>query len=483
MKKIFFGALFSLFLLTQLSAQTIIENPKDQKLFTSNIQGFLYLIHNEKPTEAAKLLQFAEYLNSESLEIGNMKKALKGEGPLKLDDTFLVKKYINRLLDRAEDIAQASDGSIEKELLLYNVVLFLDPENNDAKGEFTISKESGVETDFDTLLKAAEKPVTTSIQETTEMENQQVEDREISKKRYKAARSSKIRKILKEVTVERFEYSDVTVVDAVNQLTHLLYPYGIQVLIKGNNISYFDTVTASNGAIYFKGPLLPPPGDHTYKYAAKTPIIEIIEHICINFNLKYKIRSGKISFVDAKRKTKTEVPKRSQTWAVRKEAKDRFLKFKKTYEGKTLEFEGYITGVQRNSSKYYFSLDGGTSRLYIKRKYLHPDDYSYLKATAAKLRSNKASKENTEKKAKERERKRGGVLNPTIEAEKHRGIRIRFTARCTGLSRDRMTYTKPEIIIIQNVRRQDKSVLQIDESEDATKEDKDAPKKQSYELR
>jgi hypothetical protein len=175
--------------------------------------------------------------------------------------------------------------------------------------------------------------------------------------------------IIKLAKFDQFNYSKVSIVDAINQCTNKLFVKGIQVTLNGLSQGSFEAKKGRNGAIYYTSVLQAP---LYYDFFLKNVTLkEVLDHISYYSGLDYDIKEGEIAFTDKEETDKSAEEPEDGFIAgdLQRLLKLRRMKDTKNYRGKTFKVNGLLTGIGRgtNSKIAILAIDGGLTRIEIER--------------------------------------------------------------------------------------------------------------------
>ncbi len=435
-----------------LMADLDIRNEEDRAIFKDAYSlSSILLSQNGKSQAGATLIKFAAWLHSEHKGVKDMRsKAVFGE---KIESHGAARSSVlsKKLMARQSQIKDQSTR------ILYVVVAAaIDSTNNEAKGELKTMTQNGFDVSLNKLLKDAAQPELTDLAEDARKvavrEREIVKENNELKKAYtkddrKKLSAAEIEKLLDLVKFKTFAYSEASMLDAINRVTHKLFWRGVQVTLSGNRISYTDIQKASNGALYYIGPLFEPRRDE-FKLKDVT-LRDLLSHFNINMDLEYSILDGEIALSDGELSDFSDMPEEgfaaNDMQAVMKNFKISDLK---KYRGKSFKMNGIVTGLGRgmDSRTMFFALDGGLTQLTVTKADLDP---KVLKRLDVKIDAWKKSGGQKKYRDKVREMKKSGeeiermsVVDPMMY--------ITFKATCVGMDKGRLLFGTPDYITIKS---------------------------------
>jgi hypothetical protein len=427
-----------------------IKNSADRDIFKEVYSlASIMLSKNIKDPKGKALIKFAAWLDGKNTGVQEIREKSLFGGKVTPHGTASAAKLSDILMTRQKEIKELS-----ARLLYIVVAAAIDPANKQAALEFRTMKNRSYDLNFSKLLKDAKKPELADLAELAK--KTEARDKEIDKENAahdaqyddrKKLPAAEIEKLLDLLKFKNFSYSEASILDAINRLTHKLYWRGVQVTISGNRVSYTETKRAVNGALYYSGPLYQPKTEE-FILSNKT-LREILMHFGANIELVYGIKDGEIAIFDGEESEFSDIP---EDGFVAKDLRDSLkgydLKTMNKYRGKVFKMNGVITGIGRgfDSRDGFFALDGGLIRVNFKTAALDKKVYKRLdkayeawkkdgglKAYHQKLREAKKSGEELEGSA---------ITIPTLY--------IKFKAKCIGMDRDRLIFDNPEYILVES---------------------------------
>ena len=178
----------------------------------------------------------------------------------------------------------------------------------------------------------------------TQISNNSASDRTLS--------ASEIDKMLDLIKFKMFSYSEATVLNAINTLTHKMYWRGVQFTLSGKRISYTDTKVAANGALFYYGPLYQPEKED-FNLKDKT-IREILEHMLMQVDLTYEVKNGEVALSDSEVPEISDIPEEGLAANdLQRVMKDFKIKDIQKYRGKVFKMNGIVTGLGRGYGQSY----------------------------------------------------------------------------------------------------------------------------------
>ena len=435
-----------------LSAELDIKNEQDRAIFKEAYSlASIILSQDSKSRSGSNILKFAAWMNPQHTGVKEMRgKAVFGE-KVSAHGTGSAVKLARMLVDRQKKISD-----LNTRILYVIIATTVDPTNNEAVGELKTMKDSGYDTNLSKLLKECKKPELIDLVAAAKIAAEQNKKMEKENKElksvYKPERANKmsvveIEKLLDLIKFKSFNYSEASILDAINRITHKLYWRGVQVTLSGNRVSYTDIKTASNGAIFYVGPLYEPKSEE-YKLKDST-LREILSHFNINMNLAYTLREGEIALSDSEIPEFSDIPEEGLAANnLRQQMRNFSIADIKKYRGKSFKMNGIITGIGRgmDSRRIYFSLDGGMTQLHVDKVKL---DAAVLKRLDTKVDAFKKNGGLKKYRDKLREsQKTGEEINRMSIVDKMQYIT--FKATCTGIDKDRLVFNNPEWIAFES---------------------------------
>lgn len=447
--------MFRLLLFTAIfSASTVfaglsIENERDRVIQEkSYILAADLLSKNIKDKVGSDLIKFCAWLNSEHEGVKAIRAKLVFGDPVssvgKGDGTHLAKLLMYRQKDFDE----------QSKRILYTVIANkVDPDNVDATTQLKEFKDQGRDISLSKAIKESEKPKLVDLTEVAKA--QQEKDMKIEEENKQlstesagniVATADSIEKMLDLIKFKTFSYSEASLLDAINRLTHKMYWRGVQFTLTGRRISIVGTQKAHNGAIYYVGPLYQP---RTEEFTVKNKTLrDILDHIGKNMDLDYKVRDGEVALMDTELSEISEAGEDGvDANELQKIMKEYRIKDIQKYRGKSFKMNGIVTGLGRgmDSRVIYLALDGGLIQVYCKKIDLEQDVYKRLDTAVETWKKDGGLKKYREllKKAKDtgEEIERKDRTNPKLF--------ITFKATCKGMEKGRLIFEMPEYIYVE----------------------------------
>lgn len=258
-----------------------------------------------------------------------------------------------------------------------------------------------------------------------------------------------VEKLLSLVKFKKFNYSDVSVIDAINQLTNKLYWRGVQVTISGKRQSSFEAKKATNGAIYYVTTMQAP---LYYDYFLENVTAQqVIDHISYNSDLVYEVKEGEVSFTDRVLSEMGDEPEDGYTTSgIQKLLKERKLKEMKKYIGKAFKVSGILTGIGRgtNSKTTILGLDGGLTRIEVLNSKLDPMMYKRMQKKITEWKRNSGPKKLNEAQVQ--------ASRDFVELnlrEVGNELFVVFEATCAGIDKDRLVFKDPSYIFVESEQK------------------------------
>lgn len=258
-----------------------------------------------------------------------------------------------------------------------------------------------------------------------------------------------VEKILSLVKFKKFNYSDVSVTDAINQLTNKLYWRGIQVTLSGKRQCSFEAKKSTNGAIFYVSTMQPP---LYYDYFLENVTAQqVIDHISYNSDLVYEFKEGEIAFTDRERSGMGDEPEDGYaTSGIQKIFKERNLKEMKKYMGQTFKISGILTGMGRgtNSKTLILGLDGGLTRIEVPLAELDPFQYKRMQKKITDWKRDSGPKKLNEAQV----RAAREYLELDLREVAH-DLFVVLEAKCSGVDKDRLVFKEPKYIFIESEQK------------------------------
>lgn len=437
-------AIFSIFFCA--NAEMSIEDEKDRTILEeSYVLASSLLSKNIRDKAGNDLIKFAAWLNAEHTGVKAIRGKLVFGDPVTAVGEGDAVKLAKMLMFRQKDFDQQSKR------ILYTVIANkIDPENVDAITQLKEFKDLNVDLSLSKAIKDSDKPKLVDLaavaQEKKEMDKKiEVENARLSTESANSltVAGSEIDKMLDLVKFNTFSYSEATLLDAINRLTHKLYWRGVQFTIKGKRISYTEVKIAANGARFYVGPLFQP-NKEEYTLTNKT-LREILDHIGMNMDLVYNVLDGEVAFSDADAPEFSDMPEEGLAAnELQRTMKDFRIKDLQKYRGKTFKMNGIVTGLGRgmDSRTVYLALDGGLIQLYVSRGKLEDDVYKRLDNEIEKWKKSGGMKKYRD--ALKDAEKTGAEVDRKVIANKN--LYVTFSAKCTGMDKGRLIFGDPEYI-------------------------------------
>ena len=434
-----------------LSAGLSVENEKDRKIFEeSHKLAFDLLSKNGKDKAGNDLIKFAAWLNPENPEVKAARANLVFGEAITSTELGNAGLLARMLMARQKDFDQMS-----KRVLYTLIANSVDPDNVDATVQIKSFKDQGHELSMAKALKDSEKPKLVDLaaiaekkkiqdmkieqenKQLTQISNQSTDENKMS--------ASEIDKMLDLIKFKSFTYSEVSVLNALNRLTHKMYWRGVQFTISGKRISYTDTKVSPNGALFYFGPF-EQPNKEEYSLKDKT-IREILEHMGMNVDLKYDVRDGEVALYDSEVPEFSDIPEEGLAAIdLQKTMKEFSIKDMQKYRGKVFKMNGIVTGLGRgmDSRTVYLAMDGGLIQLYTTRTKLEQDVYKRLDVAIDSWKKSGGLKKYRD--ALSKAKKSGEEIDRKVVANPK--LYITFKARCKGMDKGRLVFDEPEFIYL-----------------------------------
>ncbi|MCM8531821.1 MAG: hypothetical protein NE330_11720 [Lentisphaeraceae bacterium] len=438
---------FTLLLLASLSAfaELSIKNEKDRVLLEDSvILSSKLLAADSKSIGGNALLKFASWLDGTDKRVKTMKaKAIFGDKIEALAGAITEDLFIRKILNRQEELK----SSTSTRMLFIVVGNTVAPTNS--KMSALYSEFSNYELNLDKLLKDAPKPEKVDLaaeKAQAEKEAVQIErDNKTLKQSYTTGASAEdIELIIDGTKFKAFNYSESTVLDAINRITHKLYWRGVQMKIQGNRISYASTTKATNGAVYYHGPLQVPNFEE-YSVENKT-VRQVLDHISTNIRVLWKVQDGMIVFYDDQVPS-PEIPEGGLAANNMKVLMKGSLKELLKYRGKVIEMNGLVTGIGRHDYKTDFlSLDGGSVRVYVKKEDMNEKVYKRLDTSVDNWKKEGGGKSALLKKMREMKEAGEDIDRRTVG---NAAAFVQFKAKVDGIDRGRLVFKEITYIKIE----------------------------------
>ncbi|MCM8528946.1 MAG: hypothetical protein NE327_20655, partial [Lentisphaeraceae bacterium] len=394
------------------------------------------------------LVKFCAWLNSEHEGTKAIRTKLVFGDPVtavgKGDGAHLAKLLMFRLKDFNE----------QSKRVLYTIIASkVDPDNVDASAQMKEYKDQGVDVSLSKAIKDSEKPKLVDLAEVAKAQKEQDMKTEAENKELSTESASKmmvsadtIEKMLDLIKFETFSYSEATLLDAINRLTHKMYWRGVQFTLTGRRISITGVQKAHNGAIFYTGPLYQP---QTEEYTIKKKTLrDILDHIGKNMDLNYRVLDGEVAFSDTELSEISEVGEDGiDANDLMRTMKDFKIKDIQKYRGKSFKMNGIVTGLGRgmDSRTVFLALDGGLIQVYCQRADLEQDVYKRLDVAIDAWKKDGGLQKYREavKDAKDagEEIDRKEIANPKLY--------ITFKATCKGMDKGRLIFDKTEYIYVE----------------------------------
>ena len=258
-----------------------------------------------------------------------------------------------------------------------------------------------------------------------------------------------VEKLLDLIKFKSFNYSDVTVVDAINQLTNKMYWRGIQVTLSGKRQNTLEVKKAASGAIFYVSPMQAP---LFYDYFLENVTAkEVLDHISYNCDLEYTVKEGEIAFTDRKLSGMDDEPEDGYTTSgIQKIFKERNLKEMKNYIGKTFKVSAILTGIGRgtNSKTTIFGLDGGLTRIEIDNDKLDRMMYKRMQKKITDWKKDGGAKKLNEAQVQ--------AARDYVELDLRQvgnDLFVVFEAKCTGVDKDRLVFKEAKYIFVESEQK------------------------------
>lgn len=434
---------------TSLFAELSVENEKDRVIREkSYILASELLSKNVRDKAGNNLIKFCTWLNPEhegvkairtKLVFGDTVTAVgKGDGP-----------HLAKLL-----MYRQKDFDVQSKRIIYTVIArAVDPDNVDASTQLKEFKDQGRDVSLAKAIKESENPKLVDLAEIAKAtkendmkiaaENKQLSTESASQP---VVSADMIEKMLDLIKFKTFSYSEATLLDAINRLTHKMYWRGVQFTLTGRRISITSVQKAHNGALFYVGPLYQPRAE---EYTVKNKTLrDILDHIGKNMDLDYKVRDGEVALMDTELSEVSDVGEDGvDANELMKSMKDYNIKDMQKYRGKSFKMNGIVTGLGRgmDSRTVFFALDGGLIQLYCSRVKMEQDVYKRLDVAVETWKKDEGLKKYRAavKKAKDtgEEIDRRAIANPKLF--------VTFKATCKGMDKGRLIFEKPEYIYIE----------------------------------
>ena len=436
---------------TALSAGLSVENEKDRKIFEESYKVATELLSkNGKDKAGNELIKFAAWLNPESPEVKAIRanlvfgEAITSSGP---GDAGLLARM---LMARQKEF-----DSMSKRALYTLVANSVDPGNVDATVQLKEFKDQGHELSLKKVMDESEKPKLVDLEAIAqqkkaeamkiEQENKQLEQISNNSASQNVMKAAEIEKMLDLMKFKMFSYSEATVLDAVNRLTHKMFWRGVQFTIAGKRISYTETKVAPNGAMFYFGPLYQPEKEE-FNLKDKT-IREILEHMGMNVDLIFKVSDGIVALSDSEVPEFSDIPEEGLAANdLQRVMKDFRIADLQKYRGKVFKMNGIVTGLGRgmDSRVVYFAMDGGLIQLYASRESLEQDVYKRMDHEIEVWKKNGGVKKYRD--AVNEAKKTGAEIDRKVIANPK--LYVTFKAKCKGMDKGRLIFEDPEFIYI-----------------------------------
>ena len=438
--------LISLALLSSATAGLSIKNEKDRSIFEDAvILSSQMLAKSSKDKTANALLKFAAWMDKSDSRVKEMKaKAVFGDPISALSGSASRDLFVRKIVNRSEELRDESS----KRMLYIVVGYMVEPSNSKISGLYEELKVGRFDLTLLKLIEDSKNPEMVDLEEEKRKEEEMQREIEASnkalKEEYGKAPEEDVELILDNSKFKSFSYSESSLLDAINRLTHKLYWRGIQMKITGKRISYLEVKEATNGAKFYYGPLYQP---NVEEYAVENKTIrQVLDHISANIGVLWRIGDGYIEFYDDL-SPDAATPEDGFAAADMQALMKGDLKNLMKYRGQELEMNGLITGIGRGmDSRYrYFSLDGGLTRINFKKDDVDENMYKRLEKSVEKWKKSGGRAEMIKKMREAREN--GEEINR--RTMNNSSAFIRFRAVVDGIDRARLVFKDVKFIRIE----------------------------------
>jgi len=461
------------------------ENGQDREIFEEGLLVAAKLLSkNSESKGGAALVKFLMWMDSSNKTAKEMNVQLVFSEPITAKAGGSEKKLAEKILSRSDQLK----SELSKRLLYIYVATQLDSSN--AKGKQLLSEMNDMAYDlnFKNLLKKADK---LKMVDLSKIAAQKAEDKRLNeaaekeqKKAYKddnKVSKADIEKLLDSVKFKAFTYSESSILNAVNLLTHKLYWRGVQFTIKGKRISVSSETTTSNGAVYYHGPLWQPQLQVQYirektrtssnsknknnqnnktesqgtmelvpsnGYILKNKTIrEILAHMQRSMSLDYTVEDGEVVIHDGKLGDFHDAPENGfDAGGLLAALKSRDIKTTKKYRGKVVPMNGIITGYgTHNHDTIFISMDGGFVRLHISKSKLDAKIYNRIEKRVKAWKSNGGLKAYRERLREIKDNDEDVMKEDIVSPD----VFLSFEATCKGMDRDRLIFEDPVFAFIE----------------------------------
>ena len=281
-----------------LSAGLSIKNDKDRSIFEDAVVlSSQMLSKNAKDKAANALLKFASWLDKSDSRVKEMKaKAVFGDPISSLSGSASRDLFVRKIINRSEELR----GETSKRMLYIVIGKMVDPSNAKITALHEELKAGRFDLTLSKLIEDSASPERVDLAEEKRLEEERQRkieaDNRALKEEYDKISEEDVNLILDNSKFKAFSYSEASILDAINRITHKLYWRGIQMKITGKRISYTATEEATNGAIFYRGPLYQP---NVEEYAIENKTIrQVLDHISANIGVMWRIGDGYIEFYD-----------------------------------------------------------------------------------------------------------------------------------------------------------------------------------------
>ena len=444
MNRIFFVAF--LLITGTMSAGLSIKNDKDRSIFEDAVVlSSQMLSKNAKDKAANALLKFASWMDKTDSRVKEMKaKAVFGDPISALSGSASRDLLVRKLINRSEELR----GETSKRMLYIVVGKMVDPSNAKITALHEELKAGRFDLTLSKLIEDSASPERVDLAEEKRLEEERQRkieaDNQALKEEYGKVSEEDVNLILDNSKFKAFSYSESSILDAINRITHKLYWRGIQMKITGKRISYTKAEEATNGAVFYYGPLFQP---NVEEYAIENKTIrQVLDHISANIGVMWRIGDGYIEFYDdlaPDAATPEDGFAASDIQALLKGNLKDLLK----YRGQELEMNGLITGIGRGmvSNDRYFSLDGGLTRIEFKKDQVNERMFKRLEKSVEDWRLSGGRKAMLDKIRDAREN--GEELDRRTMNNANAFIRFRGVVH--GIDRGRLLFKEVKFIRIE----------------------------------
>jgi hypothetical protein len=430
------------------SAVLSIKDTSDRAIFEDAVVlSSQMLSKNTKDKAGNDLLKFAGWMDSTDARIKEMKaKAVFGEKINALSSAGVSKEsLLKKMMARQEELR----GESSKRMLYIVIAYQVDPQDKGMADLYEELKASRFDLGINKLISSSKKPERVDLEVEKQKEAEEAaameKENDALSKNYRESEASEddIEKILDNVKFKNFAYSESTILDAINRVTHKLYWYGIQMKVTGNRLSYTEVRTSTNGAQYYYGPLLPPNFD---EFAVENKTIrQVLDHMSTSLGILWRVEDGLIVIYDGE-VPDPEMPEGGFVAADMQKLIKGSLKDLLKYRDKVIEMKGLITGIGKQDYRTdYLAIDGGLTRIYVNKADVDAGVYKRLDTSIDKWKKD-GGKAALTKKLNEM-KKTGEEIN--YQKVGNASAYIHFRAKVTGVDRGRLVFKAVEFIRIE----------------------------------